>query len=283
MFVPSSDLHFNMSIGKNRCESTVDLAYPNEDANLLGPKAEKPSSTSWSKALLKPLAVLAIAFVVLGGYNLGSTHGASASLTSQYANIMITVLNPDGSPCTMCQVLCYDEDCAALGNHDFMVGGFTEGSGRAKLSYEKGTWDSFLAGANPDIFCATYYGAPRDQGGRTNTVLNAEGNVELTLQLQDGYNPYPLEWEENSIARKPQTKAYGSSRGWISPSLGVHMIAFGRIHDCSSTQLCFLMSLDNKYYLIYKLSLLSASVYTCCNCCIVVWWTQLPAAMQAPP
>jgi hypothetical protein len=66
-----------MSIEKSQYQSTVDLAYPDEDANLLGQDIEKFSTKSWLMEHRKPLAVCAFMFAVFGGFALGSITSGS--------------------------------------------------------------------------------------------------------------------------------------------------------------------------------------------------------------
>ena len=143
-----------MSIEKSQYQSTVDLASPDEDANLLGQGIDNFSTKSWLKEHRKPLAIFALIFAVLGGYHLGSSaaYGASLSQVSKYGTIHVTVVgsatNVEGL-----EVTCYDEDCALLGADDFMGSGITNKSGVAQVKYETGTWDNPIRGRHPDIYC----------------------------------------------------------------------------------------------------------------------------------
>jgi hypothetical protein len=161
-----------MSIARSSYQSTVDLAYPDEDVNLLGQKIDKKSTKPWSVEHRKPLAILAFFFVVLFGYNAGAIYGATASMLNLpgQKRITITVKYQGGSRVEGAYVHCYDAD----DNDDEDMGsGYTDANGIATFYYDNISWDTYWLGPKPDIYCKV--------GGQTSRIYNDEDKQNLDI------------------------------------------------------------------------------------------------------
>lgn len=151
-------------------QSTIDVAYPEEDASLLERESGNEFSFSAYKSLVvknrKTLAILAAGCAFFGAFNVNVTpkfmasNEASTSLltTSQpYINVCVREKDENGNLVSSVGAFvdCWDDDGA--NGDDHMGNQFTGDNGCARVTYDDISWDnipSLLSNAwRADIYC----------------------------------------------------------------------------------------------------------------------------------
>ena len=152
-------------------QSTIDVAYPDEDASLLDQESGADGfSFSAYKSLIaknrKALAILAAGCAFFGAFNVNVTpkfmvsNKASTSLlaTSQpYIDVCVKEKDENGKlvPSESAFVDCWDDDGA--NGDDHMGNQFTGADGCARITYDNISWDKVPKWASnawrADIYC----------------------------------------------------------------------------------------------------------------------------------
>jgi hypothetical protein len=202
-----------MSIARSSYQSTVDLAYPDEDVNLLGHKIDKMSTKPWSVQNRKPLAILSFMFVVYFGYNAGTFYEACASMTklTSTRKVTVNVFYDTGTPVENANVYCYDSDNNS--DDDYLGTDITNANGVAVVGYADKTWDTYWIGKPPDIYCHVA-GANSDTDSPIKTDVDEDIEVTIRLDQSPGIIKVTVVRADNTPARNKHIECYDKDKGY---------------------------------------------------------------------